>query len=189
MSCSRIKSIALLIMLLNGCVTATISEPATPVRDAIPPELSAEYPTVVVEGQDTPQQVGSLFALLALPVGSIVVTKPRELIEDSVMRTIITTTKRRHIDGLRITDTNFQMTAYDLLVTRRIVCSITGTIEAFYTAGDPTIQTIPIEISLSRYRSLAFSPQITEVARECVREFANEAIRTITARVHIGHQP
>lgn len=180
---------ALLGTLLSGCVTATVTGPATLAREVIPPELAHEYPAVVVEGGDSSQQVGHLFAFLALPVGTIVVNEPKRLIEDSITRAIIAAGDTLRVGQLRIRGTQLYITAYDLVVTRHIRCSVASTIEVSNLAGASGIQTVPVATSLSRFRSLAFSPQISEVARECLRQFGAEVLRKIDARMQMRHHP
>lgn len=171
-----------LVLFLSGCVTATVTGPTTPITQVIPPELTNEYPTVVVEGVEPSQTVGSLFAFVVLPVGSIVVRDPAALIADSVTRAIIVAGNPVTGERLLVRVTNLQLTAYDLLVTRRIVCSIEGTIHVSYASELAEIQPLSVTTSLSRFQSLAFSRQMSDVGRECLDQFGREVMRKIDAR-------
>lgn len=179
---SRLRGLPILIALsaLSGCVTAHLSPPTVLVRDAIPSLIAGEFPSVTVHKVPPQKSSGSLFALLIVPVGSVVVSNPEIGIGDAITRAIVKNPPDHPINGVELAINSLDLSAYDLLITRRIVCSIDASIRIISAARKPIPHPLPVNISISRYRALAFTPQLERVGRECFEEFGKAIVRSIS---------
>lgn len=148
----------------------------------IPEAITHEYPTVTLDGVSAPHRAGSLFAFLTIPVGSIVIPNPKLLLKDSVIRALITAGAPPAIHDLTVDISDLSITAYDLLVTRRIACSVASTIRLSSDDAVFEVTDVSVTTSFAHYRSLAFSAQISEVARECMRQFGRDVVERVKAR-------
>jgi hypothetical protein len=172
----------ILSIIMSGCVTATISPPQTLVRDTIPIVLASDYPTVTVHDVSGKHRAGTLYALLVLPVGSIVFLDPKIGLEDSVTRAIVKAPPLG-VHSIEISLKSVEMTAYDLIFTRKIRCSIEGAVKVKTTSAKSPSRTIMISESVTRYRTLAFSPQIAQVGRECFEAFGTTVVSSVARRI------
>jgi hypothetical protein len=172
----------ILSVILSGCVTATISPPQTLVRDTIPIALTSDYPTVTVHHVSGKHRAGTLYAFLVLPVGSIVFLDPKIGLEDSVTRAIVKAPPLG-LDSIEISVKSVEMTAYDLIFTRRIRCSIEGAVKVIRTSAKSPRQSFMVSESMTRYRKLAFSAQIAQVGRECFEAFGTSVVSSVARRI------
>ena len=182
---SRVIPLLLLILslILSGCVTATIHPPQNLVRDTIPITLASDYPTVTVDHVSGKHRAGTLYALLLLPVGSIVFLDPKIGLEDSVTRAIVKASPLGPVQSIEISVNSIEMTAYDLIFTRQIRCSIEGAVQVKTRSAKSTGRPFMVSESVTRYRTLAFSPQIAQVGRECFEAFGTTVVDLVARRI------
>ena len=171
------------LFILSGCVTATVSPPKTLVRDSIPKVLASDYPTVAVHHVSGKHRAGTLYALLAIPVGSIVFLDPEIRLEDSVTRAIVKAPPLSSVQSIEISVNTVEMKAYDLLFTRQIRCSIEGAVRVTTTSTKSPSSSFMVTESLTRYRTLAFSHQISQIGRECFEEFGTKVVSSVVKRM------
>jgi hypothetical protein len=158
-----------------GCTTVIVRAPALSFRSTIPHEVLAALPTISVSGLGEELRAGTLFALLIVPVGSVLVEQPQQLIEDAVGRAFLTNPHRHEVSAVSIVIKNLSISVPDLLVTRRIVCSISGSAR-FPIGGQGDYLSVPITATHAEFRPLAFRPQVTDITAECFRKFARSVV-------------
>ena len=164
-------------------MTATVYPPRTLVRDVVPRVLASDYPTVAVHHVSGEHRAGTLYALLAIPVGSIVFIDPKIGLEDSVTRAIVKAPALSPVRSIEISVNMVEMKAYDLIFTRQIRCSIEASVRATTTTAKSPPSSYMVAAYLTRYRTLAFSAQISQVGRECFEEFGTAVVSAIGRRI------
>jgi hypothetical protein len=174
--------VSVLLFTLAGCISARIPLLREPIKNQIPPEVAHDLPPIAVRGVSPNQRVGTLFALLAIPVGSVVISHPEELLHDAITRAILTNRQAVSLPPLIIMIRSLTVSAFDLLLTRRISCTLSAVV--YPASHQPQEPSPPLQVTteLAQFRSLAFSPQVAAVSNECFATFGEEISARIIAR-------
>ncbi len=174
--------VSVLLLTLAGCISAQIPLLREPIKNQIPLEVANDLPPIAVRGISPNQRVGTLFALLVIPVGSVVISHPEETLHDAITRGILMHHQAASLPPLTIMIQNLSISAFDLLLSRRISCRLSAVVYPdSYRSQEPS-RPLLVTTELSRFRALAFSPQVAAVSNECFAAFGEEISARIIAR-------
>ena len=135
--------------------------------------------------EQDPLTVGTLFAGILIPVGSITVHSPSLHLESSLRHqllqkgTQLISTNKTEVPEIAMN--TFSLTVWDLLITRRISCHLEVTVT---NAKDNSL-ILPQSFSIehSGYATYAFEKELSFYLRECFDMLAKQVV----TRIHTKH--
>jgi hypothetical protein len=131
--------------------------------------LSACTTTIVPykQSREEPAHAGMQYILGIIPFGTVSIASPALAINDSLSEQLII--HRRSLGDQQLSINSVSLTAYDLIFTRRLVCSI----EAELKDKDATL---PINLRFTGFARFGFEKQLSAHWIRCRREFARKIV-------------
>lgn len=178
------KIAALWISCLMGCVTTELASGKTAPEVTRLASLSARKLEVAVEEVEDPHPLGSQFMLLVIPFGRIVLPDPERRVATAIERSLaIRGTRALLVDApgpgsLAVSIEALEISAYDLLVTRRLSGRVRLSGTLIGRDGHPR-RHYTSEASESSFRRYGFEPQLEEVLSGALHQAVEELLREL----------
>ena len=164
------RSLAAVMLLLCGCVRTTVP------RAAIPPEVFRLAATnrrplhLMLPGNTEELSAGHQYLLFFIPFGRVVIEHPEEHLRSAAYRglslngynPLVDAAAAGNIPSMQFSLTGVQVSAYDFLITRKIVCDIQVEVRRYSAQGEleRVAEGRVAETDFVRY---AFAPELQTV--------------------------
>jgi len=178
----RLILLAFLLFATTRCVTTQVT-PASLDPNLSRLERTAERSvTLRVSPVNDPLEVGHQYLFVVVPFGAIYLTDPSRAIEAAVRLELALAgmsaepvRERSTHPTVTVALTAASVTAYDLIVTRRIRAHVALTV-VVQGAGDSPAVTFETEGASASFERFGFAPQLTAAFSEALRNAAREAV-------------